>query len=65
MARREALPDLTRLEDTIYHLPVIEIRARVDRGWWSVQVRCEPQGPLYSGKMSRSYFSALAKAIAR
>ena len=51
------------MEDTIYHLPVIEIWASVGRGWWAVEVRCEPTGPWYTGKKDRSYFSALAKAL--
>jgi len=57
------LPDMDGMEETIYHLPVIGIRAEAHRGWWDVRVQCERMGPWYSGKKDRSYFSALAKAL--
>jgi len=56
-------PSLSGMEDTIYHLPIIDVKATVNRGWWTVMVRCEPMGPWYEGKKDRSYFSAMAKSL--
>jgi len=56
-------PSKNGMEESIYHLPVIEVRAKVDSGWWTVEVRVKPQGSFYSGKKDRSYFSAMAKSL--
>ena len=63
MAEGKLIPDQGKMEETIYHLPVVQITAYVNHGWWEVKVRCEPGGPLYSGKKDRSYFRALAKSL--
>jgi len=63
MAEGKLIPDRGKMENTIYNLPVVQITAYVNHGWWEVKVRCEPGGPFYSGKKDRSYFSALAKAL--
>jgi len=60
---RKLIPSMRGMEDTMYHMPAIQIDAVKDRGWWEVRVRCEPNGPFYSGKKDRSYFSALAKSL--
>jgi hypothetical protein len=57
------IPDQGKMEETIHHLPVVDVKATVNRGWWSVMVRCEPMGPWYEGKKDRSYFRALAKSL--
>jgi len=57
-------PSMSGMEDTILHLPVLKMRAEVNRGWWKVEVQVARMGPYYSGKKKdRSYFSALAKAL--
>ena len=59
----ELIPDPDGIEDTIQHLPILHMDAWVERGWWTVRVRCERDGVYYQGKKSRSYFSALAKSL--
>lgn len=60
---RPLVPHLASMEETIYHLPVLETFARRERGWWTVQVRCTAQGPFHRGTKDRKYFNALAKAL--
>jgi hypothetical protein len=60
--RVEALENFRRMDDSIHHLPVTDVRGKLLRGgWWAVKVLVG--GKWFSGKKSRSYLEALRKSL--